>query len=63
VNTLIPEDPAAARFEALVTALGNPAISGYESAALARIVSWATDSDVQALARLVQQARSEGGQS
>jgi hypothetical protein len=60
VNTLIPEDPAAARFEALVDALGNPALSGYESTALARIVSWATDEDVQALVRLVRQAREEG---
>jgi hypothetical protein len=57
VNTLIPEDPAAERFEALVAALGNPAISGYESAALARIVSWSTDSDIAALARLINQAR------
>jgi hypothetical protein len=62
VNTLIPEDPAAERFEALVAALGNPAISGYESAALARIVSWATESDVQALARLIRQAREEGAE-
>jgi hypothetical protein len=61
VNTLIPEDPAAARFEALITALGNPAISGYESAALARIVSWSTDEDVQALVRLIRLAREEGG--
>lgn len=57
MNTLIPEDPAAERFEALVAALGNPAISGYESAALARIVSWSTDSDIAALARLINQAR------
>jgi hypothetical protein len=28
VNTLIPEDPAAERFEQLVAALGNPALSG-----------------------------------
>jgi hypothetical protein len=59
VNTLIPEDPAAERFEALVAALGNPAISGYESAALARIVSWSSDEDVAALARLVHQARTD----
>jgi hypothetical protein len=63
VNTLIPEDPAAERFEALVAALGNPALSGYESACLARIVSWSSDDDIAALARLVRQARSEGGQS
>jgi hypothetical protein len=63
VNTLIPEDPAAARFEALVDALGNPALSGYESAALSRIVSWSSDDDIAALARLVRQARSGGGQS
>jgi hypothetical protein len=47
----------------LITALGNPAISGYESAALARIVSWSSDEDVAALARLVKQARTEGGES
>ncbi len=63
MNTLIPEDPASRRFEALITALGNPAISGYESAALARIVSWSSDEDVAALARLVKQARTEGGES
>jgi hypothetical protein len=62
VNTLIPEDPAAARFEALITALGNPAISGYESAALARIVSWSTEEDVAVLVRLVRQARAEEGE-
>jgi hypothetical protein len=57
VNTLIPEDPAAARFEALVAALGNPALSGYESAALARIVPWSSDDDIAVLVRLVKQAR------
>jgi hypothetical protein len=57
VNTLIPEDPASQRFDALVAALGNPAISGYESAALARIVSWATPEDCAALTRLVRKAR------
>jgi hypothetical protein len=60
VNTLIPEDPAARRFEALVDALGNPALSGYESAALARVVSWSSDEDIAALVRLVNQARTEG---
>jgi hypothetical protein len=59
VNTLIPEDPASQRFEALIDALGNPALSGYESAALARIVSWSSDEDVAALARLVKQVRSD----
>jgi hypothetical protein len=57
VNTLIPEGPAAERFEALVDALGNPALSGHESAALARIVSWSSDDDIAALVRLVKQAR------
>jgi hypothetical protein len=60
VNTILPEDPAAERFEALVAALGHPAISGYESAALARIVSWSSDEDIAALVRLVHQARTEG---
>jgi hypothetical protein len=63
VNTILPEDPAAERFEALVAALGNPAMSGYETAALVRIVSWSSADDIAALARLVRQARSEGGQS
>ena len=57
MNTLIPEDPASRRFEELVAALGNPAMSGYETAALARIVSWSSDDDVAALVRLVKQAR------
>jgi hypothetical protein len=61
VNTLIPEDPASQRFEALVAALGNPALSGYEAACLARIVSWSSDEDIKALVRLVHQARIEGG--
>jgi hypothetical protein len=60
VNTILPEDPAAERFDALVTALGNPALSGYEAACLARIVSWSSDEDIKALARLVHQARTEG---
>jgi hypothetical protein len=59
VNTILPEDPAAERFEALVDALGNAAMSGYETAALARIVSWSTDDDIAALARLVRQAQEE----
>jgi hypothetical protein len=62
VNTILSEDPASERFEALVAALGNPALSGYESAALARIVSWSSDEDIKALVRLVRQARSEAGQ-
>jgi hypothetical protein len=57
VNTLIPEDPASQRFEALIDALGNPALSGYESAALARIVSWSSAEDCAALTRLVRKAR------
>jgi hypothetical protein len=40
--------------------LGNPALSGYESAALVRIVSWSSNEDVAALVRLVKQAREEG---
>jgi hypothetical protein len=63
VNTLIPEDPAYRRYEQLIDALGNPAISGYESAALARIVSWSSEEDIAALARLVRQARTDGEQS
>jgi hypothetical protein len=59
VNTILPEDPAAERFEALVAALGNPAMSGYESAALARIVSWSTADDIGALVRLIRQARAD----
>ena len=63
MNTPIPEVPAAARFEELVDALGNPAMSGYETAVLVRIVSLSSDDDIAALARLVRQAHSEGGQS
>jgi hypothetical protein len=59
VNTLIPEDPAAERFEALVAALGNPTLSAYEAACLARIVSWSSDEDIAVLARLAAQARSD----
>jgi hypothetical protein len=57
MGTILPEDPAYRRYEELLAALGNPAISGYESAALARIVSWSSDSDIAALVRLVKQAR------
>jgi hypothetical protein len=47
-----------------VDALGTgPTHSAYESAALARIVSWSSDEDIAALVRLVKQARSEGEQS
>jgi hypothetical protein len=59
VNTILPDDPAAERFEALVDALGNPAMSGYETAALVRIVSWSSADDIAALARLVRQARTD----
>jgi hypothetical protein len=59
VNTLIPEDPAAARYEALVAALGNPAMSGYETAALVRIVSWSSDEDIGVLARLIRHAKGD----
>jgi hypothetical protein len=60
VNHILPEDPAYERFELLVDALGNPALSGYESAALARLVSWSTADDIGALARLIRQARAVG---
>jgi hypothetical protein len=59
VNTLIPEDPTSQRFEALIDALGNPALSGYESAVLAHLVSWSSADDVGALARLIKQARAD----
>jgi hypothetical protein len=47
----------------LVDALASPALSGYESACLARIMSWSSNEDVAALVRLVKQARTEGGES
>jgi hypothetical protein len=62
VNTLIPEDPASHRFEALVAALGTPALPGYEPAALARIVSWASVDDCAALTRLIRKARRDAFQ-
>jgi hypothetical protein len=55
---LMPEDPAFQRYERLVDALGTgPTHSAYESAALARIVSWASPEDCAALTRLVRKAR------
>jgi hypothetical protein len=63
VGTMVPPEPAAERYEQLIDALGNPAISGYASACLARIVSWSSPEDCAALVRLVKQARSEGEQS
>jgi hypothetical protein len=57
-NILMPEDPAFQRFERLVDALGTgPVHSAYESAALARIVSWSSPEDCAALTRLVRKAR------
>jgi hypothetical protein len=57
-NILMPEDPAYQRYERLVDALGTgPTHSAYESAALARIVSWSSPEDCAALTRLVRKAR------
>jgi hypothetical protein len=57
-NILTPEDPAFQRYERLVDALGTgPVHTAYEQAALARIVSWASEEDCKALTRLVRQAR------
>ena len=55
----MPDDPAAERFELLVDALGGPALSGYESATLARLASWTDPEDIDTLARLIKQARAE----
>jgi hypothetical protein len=59
VSNILPDDPAAARFEALVDALGRPALSGYESATLARLASWTDADDIGTLARLIKQARAD----
>jgi hypothetical protein len=57
-NILTPEDPAFQRYERLVDALGTgPTHTAYESAALARIVAWASADDCAALTRLVRKAR------
>jgi hypothetical protein len=57
-NILTPEDPAHQRYMALVDALGTgPVHTAYESAALARIVAWASPDDCAALTRLVRKAR------
>jgi hypothetical protein len=57
-NILTPEDPAFQRYERLVDALGTgPVHTAYESAALARIVSWSSEEDCKALTRLVRKAR------
>ncbi|HEY3199018.1 MAG TPA: hypothetical protein VGK55_00635 [Actinomycetes bacterium] len=51
-NILTPEDPAFQRYERLVDALGTgPAHTAYESAALARIVSWSPPDDCAARRR------------
>jgi hypothetical protein len=59
VNDILPDDPAAERFEVLVDALGRPFLSGYETATLVRLVSWSTADDVGTLARLIRQARAD----
>jgi hypothetical protein len=57
-HILMPEDPAFQRYERLVDALGTgPVHTAYESAALARIVAWASPDDCTALIRLVRKAR------
>jgi hypothetical protein len=57
-NILMPEDPAFQRYERLVDALGTgPTHTAFESAALARIVSWSSPEDCAALTRLVRKAR------
>jgi hypothetical protein len=57
-DILMPEDPAFQRYERLVDALGTgPVHTAYESAALARIVAWASPDDCAALTRLVRKAR------
>jgi hypothetical protein len=56
-NILTPEDPAFQRYERLVDALGTgPVHTAYESAALARIVAWASPEDWAAPTRLVRKA-------
>ena len=55
---LTPEDPAFQRYGRLVDALGTgPVHTAYESAALARIVAWATPDDCAAVTRLLRKAR------
>ena len=57
-NILQPEDPAYQRYERLVDALGTGSThTAFESAALARIVAWASVDDCKALTRLVRKAR------
>jgi hypothetical protein len=57
-NILMPEDPAFQRYGRLVDGLGTgPVHTAYKSAALARIVSWASPEDCTALTRLVRKAR------
>ena len=56
-NILMSEEPAFQRYERLVDALGTgPTHGAYESAALARIVAWASPEDCAALTRLVRKA-------
>jgi hypothetical protein len=50
----VQEDPTSHRFEALVDALGNTALSGYESAVLAHLVSWSGADDIGALSAIDQ---------
>ena len=56
-NILMPEDPAFQRWERLRDALGLAStMTGFENAATARIVAWATPEDCAALTRLVRKA-------
>jgi hypothetical protein len=59
VGNIVDGDPAGERFEQLVDALVRPALSGYETAALVRLVSWTDADDIGVLARLIKQARAD----
>jgi len=56
----MPEDPAFQRYARPVDALGLAStMTGYERAAVARVVSWATEEDCKALTRIVRKARAD----
>jgi hypothetical protein len=53
VSDILPDDPARRRYERLIRALGNPALSAYEASALARLCAWSSEDDIRVLVRLI----------
>jgi hypothetical protein len=57
MHTLLAGDPALARYDHLIDALGFEPEEAYSKAVLARLVAWSTEADVHQLAYLIRYAR------